>query len=84
MAVPLDTSPEAQAVQLAVFRQMSGAERVAAALQMSEEAVEIAVAGIRTRHPEWDVDRVAQERRAVLLGRELAERLEEWQEARKL
>ena len=63
---------------------MSGAERVAAALQMSEEALEIATAGIRTRHPEWDADRVAHERRAVLLGRELAERLEEWQEARKL
>ena len=84
MAVPLDTSSEAQAVQLAVFRQMSGVERVAAALQMSEEALEIATAGIRTRHPEWDADRVAHERRAVLLGRELAERVEEWQEARKL
>lgn len=63
---------------------MSGAERAAAALQMSEEAAEIAADGIRTRHPEWDANRVAQERRAVLLGRELAERLEEWREARKL
>jgi len=42
------------------------------------------ISGIRTRHPEWDADRVAQERRAMLLGRELAERLEEWREAGKL
>jgi len=82
--VPLDTSPEARAVQLAVFRQMSGGERVAAALQMSEEAAEIAAAGIRTRHPEWDADRVAKERRVVLLSRDLAERLERWREARKV
>jgi hypothetical protein len=74
VAVPLDTSPEARAVQLAVFRQMSGGERVAAALQMSEEAVEIAVAGIRTRHPEWEADRVAEERRILLLGRAVAQR----------
>ena len=69
-----DTSEDARLAQLAVLRQMGPAERVRVAVKMSEEAREIAAAGVRARHPAWSEARV---RRAVLeriYGAELVER----------
>lgn len=74
MTLPADTTPGAHAAQLAAYRAMSPSARVRAALQMSEEARRLALAGERHRHPDWPEARI---RRAVaesLLGRELADR----------
>ncbi|NOY92688.1 MAG: hypothetical protein GXP55_15980 [Deltaproteobacteria bacterium] len=55
---PLDTKPEAWAVQLAVWKRMGPAKRVDVAMTMSEELVDVARVGIRTRHPEYDDEAV--------------------------
>ena len=46
-----DTSVAARNVQLEAFRRLSPAERVAIAMQMSEEARRVATDGLRHRHP---------------------------------
>ena len=53
-----DTSPDAHARQLAVYRAMTPAERVATAVAMSEDAADIAAAGIAARHPDYDGEQV--------------------------
>ena len=57
----LDTSPEAAAVQIAVQRRLSGEERLALAIDMSDMARELALAGIRQLHPDWSEERVRTE-----------------------
>ena len=47
-----DTSPSARAAQIAIFRAMTPAERVRAAVEMSEDAQRIAIEGELRRHPE--------------------------------
>jgi hypothetical protein len=56
-----DTSPEAQAVQLEIYRAMSGEQRLLIALDMSLFARELARQGIRHDHPEWSEEQVARE-----------------------
>ena len=56
-----DTTPEAQAVQDAIHRAMTGEQRVILAFEMSMFAREFARAGIREQHPDWPEDRVARE-----------------------
>ena len=51
--MPQDTSADAQAVQLAVYQRMIGGRRVALMLEMSEDAREITLAGLRRQHPDW-------------------------------
>jgi len=60
--VPIrDTTPEAQAVQDAIQRAMTGEQRVLLAFEMSIFARELARAGIQQQHPDWPADRVALE-----------------------
>jgi hypothetical protein len=48
-----DTSPEAAEVQLAVFRRMSGEQRLKLALEMSDFARELSLSRIRSENPSW-------------------------------
>ena len=48
-----DTSPEAEEVQLAIFRKMTGEQRLKLALEMSDFARELSLSRIRAEHPEW-------------------------------
>lgn len=75
MTRPVDTSIEARSVHLDILRRMSGPERVAMAFEMSDTARSVAEAGIRLRHPDATDEQVHDELLAVLLGRELAERV---------
>lgn len=50
--VPLDTTPEAAALQLQAYREMGPAGRLRIALELSDFTHTLAVAGIRRRHPE--------------------------------
>jgi len=60
--VPIrDTTPEAQAVQDAIHRAMTGEQRVLLAFEMSMFARELTRAGIQQQHPDWPEDRVARE-----------------------
>lgn len=49
-----DTTPDADAVQLALFRKMSASDRVRLGYQMSMDARAITLAAIRKRHPDYD------------------------------
>lgn len=69
-----DTSAKARQAQVAAYRAMGASARVRAALEMSEAARDIAVAGCRARHPDWaeaDVQRAVAE---LLLGPDLRAR----------
>lgn len=48
-----DTDDAARAAQVAVWRRMTGDQRVRLAIAMSEDARAISLAGIRSRHPEY-------------------------------
>jgi len=48
---PLDTDDAADAVQLDLYRRMSGAERLSIAFRLTALARETAMGGIRDRHP---------------------------------
>lgn len=53
-AVPLtDTSPAANAAQLAIYRSMTGEQRLLLALEMSMSVRELNRAGIRNQHQGW-------------------------------
>lgn len=58
MIRPADTTPDAWRRQIAIFRGLTGSERVAMAWSMSEAARELSVAGIRHRHPDWTAAQV--------------------------
>jgi len=49
-----DTTPDADAVQLRLYRAMTSAQRTAIGDQMSEDARATALAAIRARHPGYD------------------------------
>jgi hypothetical protein len=65
-----DTSPEAHAVHVAVYRSMSPERRLAIGVQMSEDAFALMAAGIQRRHPDYDETDVAWALRRMRLGDE--------------
>ena len=68
---PRDTTAAAERVQRYVFRRMPGAARVARAFEMSELARDLARAGIRARHPDYQSWEVEQALRRLMLGDDL-------------
>jgi hypothetical protein len=72
MVAPRDTTSEAFARQLARLRSMSPQERLRRSLEMSDELREVAMAGIRARHPEYADRQVREELETVVLGPDLA------------
>ena len=58
---PLDTSADADRAQFEVYRQMTGAQRLRIALDMSEFVRECAKSHIRKRHPEMTEQEVTRE-----------------------
>ncbi len=72
MTVTRDTSAAARRVQVEALRRMDGPTRLQMALEMSEEARRVSLAGIRYRHPDWPDAAVHQELLRLMLGRDLA------------
>ena len=70
-----DTPIHVQRRLTAVYSAMSGAERVALAAEMAEEATAIALAGIRSRRPELTDTQRETEWIRLLHGDDLADRL---------
>lgn len=60
-----DTTPSADAAQIAVLRRLGPSERVRIAAEMSEDARRIAIDAERRRHPEL----TAEEARWIVLRR---------------
>lgn len=51
---PFDTTPEAERIQLEVFRRMGPERRLHAAIELSRACRELLIEGVRRRHPEYD------------------------------
>ena len=58
---PLDTTPEAYAVQTEVLRRLTGEQRFRIAIEMSELARDLQRAGILAEHPDWSAEQVTNE-----------------------
>jgi hypothetical protein len=69
-----DTSADADAVQLRLYRSMSSAQRTAIGNQMSIDARLTALAAIRQRHPEYDEATARWALFRMLVGDELFQR----------
>ena len=70
---PADTTSNAWRRQIAIFRGLTGPERVAMAWNMSEAARELSAAGIRHRHPDWTAEQVRDALLEQLHGAQVAE-----------
>lgn len=66
-----DTDVDAHRAQLAVYRRMSPAERIALAFELSERARAVALEGIRMRNPELSAEAARHVLLRRLLGAEL-------------
>jgi len=65
----MDTSPQASAVQLALYRKLDSRARARIAVELSDAVRETALAGIRRRHPEYNDEEVWRDLRIILYGR---------------
>jgi hypothetical protein len=48
-----DTTSKANSHQHQIFARMTGAERVCAAMALSDQVRDISLGGLRNRHPQW-------------------------------
>jgi len=69
-----DTTPDAMAVQTAVYRRMTSDQRTRLAARMSVMTRAIAMENIQLRHPEYGVHQVRMALYRLLLGDELFRR----------
>ena len=72
--VPLDTTPDAHEAQLEAYRRMGGRGRVAVMFRLGEMTRRTTMAGIRSRHPEYDDTQVRLTLARLLFGDELVRR----------
>ena len=78
MPYTTDTSPTADAVQLELWRAMSGQERIQKTCSLSSHLRKMAFDAIRKRHPEFTDDQVQIKFVELSYGKELASALAEW------
>lgn len=67
-----DTSPEAEAVQIDVYRRMSGRRKLELVVEENRRARELALTGLRLRHPEAGPEELFRRLMDLLLGEALA------------
>ena len=72
---PADTSVAALAVQDALLRRASPAEKLAQVARLSRMVDQLSMAGLRHRHPTTDEEMISYRRAELRLGRELAARV---------
>ena len=73
--VPLDTTADADAVQIAAYRRLSGTERVATMFRLNDLVRRAGIAGIRRRHPEYDEAQIHSAWQRLVLGDDLVRRV---------
>jgi hypothetical protein len=69
--IPADTTPEAAAVLLDIYRRMPPLRRVQMALEMGKMAHGLSAAGVRSRHPDYTEEEVRLAVIRLRLGEEL-------------
>ena len=72
--LPLDTTADADAVQLDTYRRLGGAGRVAIAFRLNTLVRDMTMAGIRRRHPSYDETQVQTALLRLVLGDALVQR----------
>ena len=75
MAAPLDTSLDAHRIQVEAYRRMGGTGRAAVMFRLNELARKMAIAGIRSRHPDYDDERLRLAFARLVLGDEVVQRV---------
>jgi hypothetical protein len=70
--VPFDTEVAAHRVQGEIYRRMGGAARLAIAFELSAAVRQLALAGIKARHPTYTEADVLHAWAQLTLGEELA------------
>ena len=74
-ARPTDTSPEAHALQLELYRRMGPSGRAAAASRLTDAARRLTEAGIRARHPNYTPSQVLLAFARIRIGDELVRKV---------
>ncbi len=74
-----DTSPEAYALQIDLFRQMTPAQRIKKMCGLSRRVKCMAMDAIRRRYPEFNEDEVRLKFIELTYGKELSDDVRRWQ-----
>jgi hypothetical protein len=69
--IPADTTPEAWAVQIDIYRRMPPSRRLELALQLSDSLRSVVASGVRRRHPEYSEEQVRLAVTRLWLGEDL-------------
>ena len=69
MPQAFDTSPQVAAIHAQLYREIGPAKRAEIVAELSDALRELAAAGVRHRHPEYDDDQVLQEVLALFYDR---------------
>ncbi len=72
--IAADTSPAADAIQVAAYRRMGGLGRAQVMFRLTDATRRTAMAGIRKRHPDYDDKQVLLALARLLHGDELVRR----------
>lgn len=75
MAEPSDTSPEAERLQLELYRAMTPGQKLALVLDLNDTADSFARTGIRLRHPQASEEEVTLRLAAIKHGPEFVRRI---------
>ena len=79
-----DTSAEASEVQIELWKNMTGRQRVQKAMALSSQVRAMAFNAIRRRYPQWDENQVQLKFIELAYGEELAAQFEQWMTERSL
>ena len=77
-AYTTDTSPDAAEVQLGLWSEMTGQQRVRKAMALSSRLRAMAFDAIRRRHPDWNDKQVQLQFIELTYGSEISKELEQW------
>jgi hypothetical protein len=67
-----DTDPEAERVQMEIYRRMSPAQKLALVFEANAQSRALALAGLRLHHPEAFPEEIERRYKGLMLGEELA------------
>jgi hypothetical protein len=73
--IPRDTTLDAHKKQVEILRKLSPERKALLAMELTDNIRQIAVEGIRTRHPEFNEKQVMRELLRLIIGDELFKKI---------
>ena len=70
--------PRTEGIRVGIYRRMTPEQRLAIAMQMREDAVQIVRDSVRQQHPDWDDRQMESEVRRRVLPRGTPEEVIRW------